>query len=394
MRFQEAFKKQALQILDSAVPEEEKIERLQLAYEQWDKQFGWITTFGSPEVKSGCTRYLFNHWDDDDSRAEKRWTTGLGWTATMLEYCRSHPPRSNYAFVIHDERVKGECDTSFEGKILIVVSAEGTILHFRIFDGDGRKVVDTKDTHMTDRKMDDLRWQLEMLWPPPEPASRESDLLIDTLDFFDTLNFFVSPILRSPRFIRTNEEALDFSLVGMEVVFAVAARNNQIEKNKEGRIRPDGIGIRKDGTFCVLELKVEEDADPVEALLQALFGAMAVYKKRYRMVQIAQCERANLRLPFANAKFPQGVRRYGMVRGNEPCERSLALYVVWPTNGVDGIPNIQHRCDFRDKANIILKSCDFLREIACFEVDSMEQLESGQMPLSKHYHPISYADRM
>ena len=57
-----------------------------------------------------------------------------------------------------------------EGKNLIVVVAVNNALHFRIFDGDGKVVVDTDEKKLTEqaRQIEDLKKQLESLWPPHE----------------------------------------------------------------------------------------------------------------------------------------------------------------------------------------------------------------------------------
>ena len=44
------------------------------------------------------------------------------------------------------------------------------VLHFRIFDGDGKMVVDTDEQRLTGQagQIEDLREQLQSLWPPHE----------------------------------------------------------------------------------------------------------------------------------------------------------------------------------------------------------------------------------
>ena len=55
-----------------------------------------------------------------------------------------------------------------KGKDLIIVAEVNNVLHFRIFDGDGKVVVDTDEQRLTEqaRQIKDLRKQLESLWPP------------------------------------------------------------------------------------------------------------------------------------------------------------------------------------------------------------------------------------
>ncbi len=62
-----------------------------------------------------------------------------------------------------------------KGKSLVVVVALNGILHFRIFDGAAKKVVDTDETKLTAKasQIKDLRNQLETLSPPHELTSSE-----------------------------------------------------------------------------------------------------------------------------------------------------------------------------------------------------------------------------
>ena len=57
-----------------------------------------------------------------------------------------------------------------EGKNLIIVAAVNNVLHFRIFDDDGKVVVDTDEKRLTEqvRQIEDLRERLKSLWPPYE----------------------------------------------------------------------------------------------------------------------------------------------------------------------------------------------------------------------------------
>ena len=67
-----------------------------------------------------------------------------------------------------------------EGKNLIIVAAVNNVLHFRIFDGDGKVVVDTDEKRLTEqaRQIEDLRKQLESLWPPHELTRSEKGRVI------------------------------------------------------------------------------------------------------------------------------------------------------------------------------------------------------------------------
>jgi hypothetical protein len=66
-------------------------------------------------------------------------------------------------------------DIPSEGKRLVVVAAVDQVLHFRIFDGAGKMIVDLDATRLTkhERAIEDLRKQLERLWPPHELTQSE-----------------------------------------------------------------------------------------------------------------------------------------------------------------------------------------------------------------------------
>jgi len=66
-------------------------------------------------------------------------------------------------------------------KNLIIVAAVDHVFHFRIFDVDGNAVVDTDEKRLTKqaRRIEDLRKQLESLWPPHELTKSEKDRVID-----------------------------------------------------------------------------------------------------------------------------------------------------------------------------------------------------------------------
>ncbi len=67
-----------------------------------------------------------------------------------------------------------------EGKNLIVVAAVGQVLHVRIFDSDGKTVVDADETKLTDtvEGVQALKQRLGGLWPPHELTWNEKDWLI------------------------------------------------------------------------------------------------------------------------------------------------------------------------------------------------------------------------
>ena len=63
---------------------------------------------------------------------------------------------------------------------LIIVAAVNNVLHFHIFDGDGKVVVDTNEKRLTEqaRQIEDLRKQLVSLWPPHELTRSDKDRVI------------------------------------------------------------------------------------------------------------------------------------------------------------------------------------------------------------------------
>jgi len=67
-----------------------------------------------------------------------------------------------------------------EGKNLIIVAAVDHVLHFRIFDVDGKKVVDTDEKRLTEqvRQIEDFKKRLEKLWPPHELTGSEKGQVI------------------------------------------------------------------------------------------------------------------------------------------------------------------------------------------------------------------------
>jgi hypothetical protein len=67
-----------------------------------------------------------------------------------------------------------------DGRNLVVVAAVDQVLHFRIFDNDGKMVVDTDEKRLTERvrPIEDLRDQLKSLWPPHELTESETRRVI------------------------------------------------------------------------------------------------------------------------------------------------------------------------------------------------------------------------
>jgi hypothetical protein len=76
--------------------------------------------------------------------------------------------------------VNGVSGIPTEGKNLIIVAAVDHVLHSRIFDSDGRLVVDTDEKRPRGqaRQIENLRKQLESLWPPHELTGVEKGRVI------------------------------------------------------------------------------------------------------------------------------------------------------------------------------------------------------------------------
>jgi len=66
------------------------------------------------------------------------------------------------------------------GESLIIVAAVNNVLHFRLFNGSGKMVVDTDEKKLTKqaRLVEDLRKQLESLWPPHELTRSDKDRVV------------------------------------------------------------------------------------------------------------------------------------------------------------------------------------------------------------------------
>jgi hypothetical protein len=82
--------------------------------------------------------------------------------------------------------MSGVSDTSEipkAGKSLIIVALVDHVLHFRIFDGADKMIVDTDEKRLAERKrqVEDLRNELESLWPPHELIKTEKARVIEAV---------------------------------------------------------------------------------------------------------------------------------------------------------------------------------------------------------------------
>lgn len=119
---------------------------------------------------------------------------------------------------------------------------------------------------------------------------------------------------RVERWIETGNELTDFSFVSMELTLTLSSRKglNAIVPGTQSRINPDGLGIRKDGCFTVLEVKGPKDErDLLGPVLQAACGAAAVVAKAEMLCEIAKTE-TKLRPAYNKAKIPVSTRSIGI----------------------------------------------------------------------------------
>jgi DNA-directed RNA polymerase specialized sigma24 family protein len=89
-------------------------------------------------------------------------------------------PRYNLRLMSAVENVSG---LPRKGENLVIVAAVDRALHFRIFDAHGQMVVDTDEPRLIGqaRQVEDLRKQLEGMWPPHELTRSEKSRVISTV---------------------------------------------------------------------------------------------------------------------------------------------------------------------------------------------------------------------
>jgi proteasome lid subunit RPN8/RPN11 len=109
----------------------------------------------------------------------------LGGTAPRVS--SFHPMRNNAATERCDLRlmfsVRDVCEIPIRGKDLIILAALDNVFHFRVFDSDGKLVVDADEKRLTKqaRQIEDLRMLLTDLSPPHELDEREKCRVITAL---------------------------------------------------------------------------------------------------------------------------------------------------------------------------------------------------------------------
>jgi hypothetical protein len=70
-----------------------------------------------------------------------------------------------------------------EGSALMIVAAVNGVLHFRVFDGDGKRVADTDEKRLPAQahQIENLRKQLVTLWPPHRLDAMQNNLVINAV---------------------------------------------------------------------------------------------------------------------------------------------------------------------------------------------------------------------
>lgn len=175
-----------------------------------------------------------------------------------------------------------------------------------------------------------------------------------------------------PAFINTSLDSLDFSLIAMELNLGISSRNNPFQPNETNLIKPDGLAIRRDNSFAILEVKApQDDADVQEAMLQALCGALAVYAKRQMIVEIAKSNFPEAkRIAFPMARIPSG-------------EATMALYILISVTDKDGNNRgVSMTPAISDLARRIIQAWRPLKQVAFFFVDPNKESFVSRIPMT------------
>jgi hypothetical protein len=104
-----------------------------------------------------------------------------------LEAVAKAVSKANSAGTLYDVQLmpalKDASGISTAGKNLVIVAAVNNVLHFRVFDDNGTVVVDIDEKRLMEqaRQIDDLRKELESLWPPHELTRSDKRRVLTTL---------------------------------------------------------------------------------------------------------------------------------------------------------------------------------------------------------------------
>jgi hypothetical protein len=116
-----------------------------------------------------------------------RWAANFPWVPPPVFEL---PPRFCYYAGVDLRLISSPNDISAlpsEGKNLVIVAAVNYVLHFRIFDENGKVILDTDETKLTKqaREIEDLKKQLESLWPPNEITGSDKDRIIYAVTYIN-----------------------------------------------------------------------------------------------------------------------------------------------------------------------------------------------------------------
>jgi len=139
----------------------------------------WIK--GRPGYRFGRNLVPSGNFDDPDAIVDSDWVNVSYQLEGVVGKIRT-VPRSGCDLRLMSS-VKDVSGIPMEGDSLLVVAVVDHVLHFRIFDGYGKMVVDTNAKKLTKQaqRIEDLSEQLESLWPPHELTESEKDRVVTSV---------------------------------------------------------------------------------------------------------------------------------------------------------------------------------------------------------------------
>ncbi len=170
----------------------------------------------------------------------------------------------------------------------------------------------------------------------------------------------------SLHYISVGEQSLDFSLLSMEPNLSISSKNNPFLPGAKSSINLDGLGIRSDGTFCIVETKAESDCPELyRATIQALCGALAVYAKREMITRLA-----------------------GTVKGRRPAATSASIPTDGASLGLYVMVDVKNyrwpeEAGFRESVQLLMDAFPPLQEVAYFAVDPRSSDFPSRIPVSQ-----------
>jgi hypothetical protein len=170
-------------------------------------------------------------------------------------------------------------------------------------------------------------------------------------------------------FIATGNADLDFAIISAELCFGLSSKTNPFQQGKQDYIEPDGLGVRRDGSFLVMEMKgPQDDHDLLTATLQALCGALALSAKREMCVRLAQSP-AQRRPTVSHPQFPD----------DRP---SLGLYVVVVQETGETM-RLETDQRIEDAVSQMKAAFPALREVVYFVLAQSHFNSIGKLPIAK-----------